>query len=116
MSKFKVGQTYKTRNGAIARIYATDGCEVEEIHGATNSDEDGWDAMTWDNKGRYITDEEDSAWDLMPDVEYWYFLIAKDVIFNKEYSLIFDSEELRKEYIANKANIKILATFEKEKP
>ena len=116
MSKFKAGQTYKTRNGAIARIYATDGGKNQEIHGSTNSDEDGWDAMTWNKQGRYITNQEDSAWDLMPEIEYWYFVIARDVIVNQEFSMVFDSEELRKEYIANKANIMILATFEKEKP
>jgi len=117
MRKFKAGQTYKTRNGAIARIYATDGYKLNEIHGATYSDEDGWDAMTWNNQGRYIiTDQENSAWDLMPEIEYWYMLVAVDVIVNKEFAMVFNSKEIRKEYIVNKANIKILATFEKEKP
>ena len=116
MRKFKAGQTYKTRNGSIARIYATDGGKNQEIQGAVNSDEDGWDAMTWNKQGRYITDQDDSAWDLMPEIEYWYMLVAVDVIVNKEFAKVFNSEEIRKEYIVNKANIKILATFEKEKP
>ena len=115
MRKFKAGQTYKTRNGSIARIYATDGIQGYEIHGAIQNEKKFWDATTWNLEGGY-NGIKDSAWDLMPEIEYWYMLVAVDVIVNKEFAMVFNSEEIRKEYIANKANIKILATFEKEKP
>ena len=117
MSKFKAGQTYKTRNGSIARIYATDGGKNQEIQGAVNSDEDGWDAMTWNKQGRYITDQDDSAWDLMPHVEIWYLVIYLDPRLNKVCSLVFHTDAARQIWINFQPDkSKILATFEKEKP
>ena len=117
MRKFKAGQTYKTRNGAIARIYATDGYKLNEIHGATYSDEDGWDAMTWNNQGRYIiTDQENSAWDLMPEIEYWYMLVYIHHTVKKECSLLFNSDEERHEWIDKSSTFKIVKTFEVENP
>jgi len=117
MRKFKAGQTYKTRNGSIARIYATDGGKNQEIQGAVNSDEDGWDAMTWNNQGRYIiTDQDDSAWDLMPEIEYWYMLVYIHHTVKKECSLLFNSDEERHEWIDKSSTFKIVKTFEVEKP
>lgn len=71
-SKFKAGETYRTRNQSIARIYATDGLKGQEIHGATNSETDGWNVATWSEDGRYFSNKTESAWDLMPEIEYWY--------------------------------------------
>ena len=117
MSKFKAGQTYKTRNGAIARIYATDGYKLNEIHGATYSDdEDAWESLTWNKQGRYMTNQENSAWDLMPKIEYWYMLVYIHHTVKKECSLLFNSDEERQEWIIKSSTFKIVKTFEVEKP
>ena len=116
MSKFKVGQTYKTRNVSIARIYATDGYKFHEIHGATYSDEDGWDSLTSNKQGRFFKTDEDSAWDLMPEIEYWYMLVYIHHTVKKECSLLFNSDEERHEWIDKSSTFKIVKTFEVEKP
>lgn len=71
MSKFKAGETYRTRNQSIAKIYATDDETKQGIYGAI-ADGNGWEAMTWDKDGKFSLHRTDSAWDLMPETEYWY--------------------------------------------
>lgn len=115
MRKFKAGQTYKTRNGSIARIYATDGIQGYEIHGAIQNEKKFWDATTWNLEGGY-NGLKDSAWDLMPEIEYWYMLVYIHHTVKKECSLLFNSDEERQEWIDKSSTFKIVKTFEVEKP
>jgi len=62
---FEVGKEYKTRDGRKVRIYATDGVEGEEIHGATYEGGVGWYPQTWGAGGRY-RERGNSASDIMP--------------------------------------------------
>jgi hypothetical protein len=54
MSTFKPGETYKTRDGREARVYAVDGGRNQNIiHGALLMD-GAWLSQTWSSDGRMI--------------------------------------------------------------
>ncbi len=61
---FKAGETYQTRDGRKARIYATDGVGNHPIHGAMKG-RDGWSQMLWSADGKYIYRMQENC-DLMP--------------------------------------------------
>ncbi|MFA6134687.1 MAG: hypothetical protein WC869_11795 [Phycisphaerae bacterium] len=66
MTIFKAGETYRTRDGREARVYATDGADNYSIHGAMRL-EQGWASMTWTAAGVHcISDHNPSNADLMP--------------------------------------------------
>jgi hypothetical protein len=44
---------YRTRNGRMVRIYATDGFGIWAVHGAILT-EDGWWSMCWAEDGKFI--------------------------------------------------------------
>jgi len=60
---FKPGETYKTRDGREARVYATDGKGDWSIHGAVLWG-DGWRSEWWTRDGR--SSYTKSVADLMP--------------------------------------------------
>ena len=49
-------RTYRTRDGREVRIYATDGPNTQNIHGAVK-DSDGWTLSAWYNDGVYTRAE-----------------------------------------------------------
>jgi hypothetical protein len=49
---------YKTRDGREVRIYATDGRENFEVHGAVKTD-DGWQVVSWSDDGKFYPHSED---------------------------------------------------------
>lgn len=65
MTTFKPGETYKTRDGREARIYAVDGRGDFSIHGAI-LDKDGWYPAEWTKSGRHYGPEMAGPSDLMP--------------------------------------------------
>lgn len=48
----EMGKTYRTRDGREVRIYATDGAELEQVHGAINNG-GVWHAAKWTADGLY---------------------------------------------------------------
>lgn len=47
---------YRTRDGHEVRIYAT-GCGGKyPVHGAFLDEKEGWEAQTWTDDGRFMTD------------------------------------------------------------
>ena len=44
---------YRTRDGRMVRIYATDGNSIWAVHGAILT-EDGWWSMCWAEDGKFI--------------------------------------------------------------
>lgn len=49
-------KTYKTKDGRKVRIYAVDGYEGGEVHGAVYNKGDGWAALTWDMYGYHVAE------------------------------------------------------------
>ena len=114
MSKFKAGQTYKTRNGLDVKLFATENTSGNRLFGLVN--EDGiFDSMSWEQDGRFTTDHE-SPYDLIQPIKHWYMLVYLHHTVKKECCLLFNSEEERQEWIDNSPSFKILKTFEVEKP
>jgi len=114
MSKFKAGQTYKTRNGLDVKLFATENTSGNRLFGLVN--EDGiFDSMSWEQDGRFTTDHE-SPYDLIQPIKHWYMLVYLHSQFKKECSLLFDSEKEREEWINKHISTNILKTFEAEKP
>lgn len=78
---FEAGKEYETRDGRRARVYATDGVEHEEIHGAVRVGGEtapGWASISWNEKGERFIDGRRSAYrtqDLMPPKEVRYLNI-----------------------------------------
>jgi hypothetical protein len=66
---FEAGKTYHTRNGDVARIYATDGEQPYPLHGAIQG-VSGWEINTWTLMGRFYHGKESiSGHDLiLPDI------------------------------------------------
>jgi len=60
---FKPGETYKTRDGREARVYAVDGAGIWCIHGAIKEYGE-WCSASWFSSGRADSDTSDG--DLMP--------------------------------------------------
>jgi hypothetical protein len=60
---FKPGETYKTRDGREARVYATDGGGNRKIHGAWMHDDTEWFTAEWYADGKHPVLAE---MDLMP--------------------------------------------------
>jgi hypothetical protein len=56
MSTFFEGEEYTTVSGFAARIYATDGGVLGDIHGAVKHPVDGWQSFQWTSTGRCIGD------------------------------------------------------------
>jgi hypothetical protein len=71
--KIEVGKFYRTRDGRKARIYAVDGREGSNIHGAVLN-EIGWITSTWAITGQWIAAESDrdliSEWIDKPEVDW----------------------------------------------
>ena len=65
MTTFKPGETYKTRDGREARVYAVDGDSAYPIHGAILG-VDGWVIRTWTKGGTFDCRPGNTASDLMP--------------------------------------------------
>lgn len=65
MTIFKPGETYKTRDGREARVYAVDGRGDFSVHGAI-LDKDGWSPAEWTKSGRHYGPEMVGPYDLMP--------------------------------------------------
>ena len=65
MTTFKPGETYKTRDGREARVYAVDGRGDFSVHGAI-LDKDGWSPAEWTKSGRHYGPEMVGPYDLMP--------------------------------------------------
>jgi len=51
-----INKKYRTRDGREVRIYATDGPNTQNIHGAVK-DSDGWTLSAWYNDGVYTRAE-----------------------------------------------------------
>lgn len=49
---FKPGAEYRTLQGGVARVYATDGAEPFPVHGAIWT-HDGWTPASWSAHGTY---------------------------------------------------------------
>lgn len=64
-SQFEPGKEYLTRSGLRARIYADDGVQETELHGAYCV-AGKWLIGTWDKLGRY-NGFGSSSFDLMPE-------------------------------------------------
>ncbi len=68
--EYKAGETYQTRDGRKARIYATDGVGNHPIHGAMKAT-DGWSQMLWSADGKYIYRTQESCDLLPPKRQVW---------------------------------------------
>lgn len=80
MTKFEPGKEYKTRDGSMARIYATDGGEPWPIHGAIfegGLGERGWVIQTWNYDGMNTGPGVKSGDDLMPQVREWWIVAGE---------------------------------------
>lgn len=62
--KIDMDHSYRTQSGREVRIYAVDGCEGEEVHGAMLGDH-GWMSEIWDAHGSYASDVYESQLDLV---------------------------------------------------
>ena len=62
---FEAGETYRTRDGREARIYATDGSTDYPIHGAVKM-AGGWVPKTWLLDGKFIDSSLRANCDLLP--------------------------------------------------
>ena len=49
----EVGKSYKLRDGRKARVYATDGYNCKQIHGAIYYPDEGWSFAIWDEQGKF---------------------------------------------------------------
>lgn len=71
--KIEVGKYYRTRDGRKARIYAVDGREGSNIHGAVLN-EIGWITSTWAITGQWVSAETGrdliSEWIDKPEVDW----------------------------------------------
>ena len=79
MTTFKPGETYKTRDGREARVYAVDGTSARPIHGAIYNGTH-WSLNEWKADGRQRTAGENGR-DLMPPKrELWvnFYTPARD--------------------------------------
>jgi phenolic acid decarboxylase len=52
-----INKKYRTREGNEVRIYAVDGAEMHEVHGAYKLN-GGWISETWTKKGTYFATSE----------------------------------------------------------
>ena len=75
---FKVGETYRTRGGQEARIYATDGFHTFPIHGAFFALDLGWHHKDWRRDGAYRVDGEEHEFDLMPSKRKVWIAVWRD--------------------------------------
>lgn len=66
--KWEAGKEYRTRDGKLVRIYATEGGGIKPIHGAIYSKHNArWVITTWSEKGcRYADVPGPDNDDLMP--------------------------------------------------
>jgi len=71
--KIEVGKYYRTRDGRKARIYAVDGREGSNIHGAVLN-EIGWETSTWAITGQWVSGKTSrdliSEWTDRPEVDW----------------------------------------------
>ena len=67
------GKEYRTRDGNRARVYATDGRDPWNIHGAIfYEDLGGWDPTAWRSDGKVTAPKGQRQYDLMPPArEVW---------------------------------------------
>jgi len=81
--KIEAGKKYLTRDGHIARIYATDGKGSMPVHGAVWLDE----TNHWSMRGR-------------PEKECWYMIVwsAEGYQYNAPFSRIEGHQDLVSEY------------------
>lgn len=64
--RWEPGKEYKIRDGHRARVYATDGGGMWNVHGAVYEDETGWRPVEWDEAGKAPASDGDDPTDLMP--------------------------------------------------
>jgi hypothetical protein len=65
-TKFEVGKEYRTRDGRLARVYATDGGPVSPVHGAIYHNKLGWIICGWRKDGKKVLHRECDT-DIMPE-------------------------------------------------
>ena len=77
MTAFKPGETYRTRDGREARVYAVDGGGSHPIHGAIKTDF-GWESENWRENGSVYSSEPRGQADLMPPKRELWVIAPKD--------------------------------------
>ena len=63
-SEFKAGETYRTRDGRVARVYAVDCGGKRPIHGAIQAENGEWGITMWTREARF--GEAINGTDLLP--------------------------------------------------
>lgn len=92
---FKPGETYRTRDGREARVYAVDGSDPYCIHGAL-LEKSGWRPTGWTTAGRYFAWDEESDCDLLPPAP----LTSVDEASRYAAAWLAGAEAMRAEFLA----------------
>lgn len=66
--KIEAGKMYKTRDGHLVRIYATDGSGLYPVHGAILR-ECEWRVEEWTAEGSYIEGRDEIRLDIVESVD-----------------------------------------------
>jgi len=95
---FEVGKEYKTRDGRMVRIYATDAGGDYPIHGAILSPDtrNGWICESWDKDGKADT-YQTSRNDIMPPRREVFGIFKKGNLFCTRNTLQ-EAEDFIKQY------------------
>lgn len=73
---FERGKSYKTRDGNVAVVNGSKGPDDFPLSGYL-IDEDGDKVFcSWSLTGRYVSEDEENSWDLMPNVNSWAALVG----------------------------------------
>jgi len=86
MKKIEVGKEYKTRDGKVVKIYATDGNGRYPIQGAMLNTGGRWDhfiKMTWMKDGSFVKgvpDQQDIVTKLLPSSNYGVSGIMRKIV------------------------------------